>query len=356
MSTVLPWQPTPIPPLARDLAPALRTRIDRKTKPPGSLGRLEELALQIGQIQGTTSPTLDRANVLIFAGDHGLASEGVSPFPAAVTVQMVHNFLQGGAGINVLARRAGLPVLVIDAGVASDLPPHPNLRQLKVRHGTRNALHEPALTGVEVDLCLKRGAELVAGLAEAGCQAILPGEMGIGNSSAAALLYSALLDLPIEQCVGVGAGHDTAGLARKREILSRVRMRHGSVHGRDALAAFGGCEIAMMTGAMLEAAARRLVIVVDGFIATAAALVASRIDRTFLDYCVFAHESGDTPHTIALNGLGARPLLRLGMRLGEATGAAMAWPILQASVAFLAEMATFDSAGVSEKTAAAPQG
>jgi len=351
MNPPLPWTPSPIPPLAHELAPALRARIDNKTKPPGSLGRLEEIALRLGLMQATLEPSLAHPVVLIFAGDHGFAREGVSPFPPEVTPQMVQNFLAGGAGINVLARLSNLPVKVIDAGVAAELPDHPDLLKRKVRAGTRNALLEPALTCDEVLACLAHGADLVRQLAAQGTRAILPGEMGIGNTSAAALIYSALLGHPLSECIGIGAGHQGAGLARKREILTRVQARHpGVTEPLAALAAFGGCEIAMMAGAMLEAAAHRMLVMVDGFIATAAALVAVRLQPAALDYMVFAHTSGDRPHTIALEALDARPLLELDLRLGEASGAALAWHIVRAAEAFLREMATFESAGVSERT------
>lgn len=344
------WSVPSIPPLARELSPALQARIDTKTKPPGSLGRLEELALQLGLMQGTTSPTLRNPTVLVFAGDHGFAREGVSPYPPEVTPQMVLNFLSGGACINVIARMHGLPIKVIDAGVASELPDHPDLLKLKVRPGTRNALHEDALTPAEVALCLARGAAIVRDLARSGTNAILPGEMGIGNSSAAALLTSALLDLPLADCVGVGAGHDPAGVRRKLELLTRVQQRRPvAADPLDALAAFGGCEIAMMAGAMLEAASLRMLVLVDGIIATAAFTVATKLNPSALEYAVFAHASGDGPHRLALRSLGARPLLDLGMRLGEGTGAAMAWPIVRASIAFLDEMATFESAAVSNR-------
>jgi nicotinate-nucleotide--dimethylbenzimidazole phosphoribosyltransferase len=355
MTNPTTWQPPAIPPLAHDLAAALAARIDAKTKPPGSLGRLEELALQLGLMQGTLHPVLTAPAVLVFAGDHGFAAEGVSPFPPEVTPQMVANFLAGGAGINVFARLAGLPVKVIDAGVAADLPPHPDLMALKVRPGTRNALHEPALTADEVALCLDRGGQVVAGLSAHGCNAVLPGEMGIGNSSAAALLASALLGLPLADCVGVGAGHDAAGLARKRDILARVQARHPDVDGPlAALAAFGGCEIAMMAGAMLAAASRRMVVMVDGIIATSAFLVAVRLAPAVRDYAVFAHVSGDGPHRLMVEALGGRPLLDLGLRLGEGTGAALAWPLVCAATAFLQDMATFETADVSGRAAAAP--
>ncbi|MCX6951420.1 MAG: nicotinate-nucleotide--dimethylbenzimidazole phosphoribosyltransferase [Verrucomicrobia bacterium] len=348
------WQPPAIPALATHLEPALRLRIDQKTKPPGSLGRLEELALQFGLMQATTAPELRAPVVLVFAGDHGLAAEGVSPFPAAVTVQMVHNFLAGGAAINVFARQHGLALRVVDAGVAADLPPHPSLLDRKVRAGTRNALHEPALTAAEVGQCLARGAALVDELAKSGTNALLFGEMGIGNTSAAALLIGALTGAPLADCVGRGAGHDDPGLARKRAVLERVQARHPDVsEPLAALAAFGGCEIAMMAGAMVAGAARRMVIVVDGFIVTAALLVAARLQPAVLDYCVFAHHSADAGHARALAELRAKPLLHLGLRLGEGTGAALAWPLLVSAVGFLREMATFESAGVS--TAEAPR-
>lgn len=347
------WQIPVIPPLAVQLESELRARIDQKTKPPGSLGRLEELALRLGLMQATTAPELRAPVVLVFAGDHGLAAEGVSPFPAEVTVQMVHNFLAGGAAINVFARQHGLALRVVDAGVAVELPAHPALLSCKVRAGTRNALHEPALTAAEVEQCLACGAQVVAAFATAGTNALLLGEMGIANTSAAALLVSALTGHPLDACVGRGAGHDDAGLAHKRAVLARVQARHAGVNGPlDALAAFGGCEIAMMTGAMLEAASRRMVIVNDGFIVTAALLVAARLRPAVLDYCVFAHGSAEAGHGRAVAALGGKPLLDLGLRLGEGTGAALAWPLLVSAVNFLREMATFESAGVSEREGA----
>jgi nicotinate-nucleotide--dimethylbenzimidazole phosphoribosyltransferase len=346
------WTLPSIPPLATELTPQLQARINNKTKPPGSLGRLEEIALKLGLMQATTHPKLQKPTVLIFAGDHGFAREGVSPFPPEVTPQMVLNFLAGGAGINVLARLSGLTIKIIDAGVASDLPDHADLIKRKVRYGTRNALHEDALTAEEVEICLAHGAAIVRELSEKGTNAILPGEMGIGNSSAAALIYSALLGAPLAECVGVGAGHDAPGLAKKFSILSRVQKRRPNIiEPLDVLAAFGGCEIAMMTGAMLEAASRRMLIMVDGIIATSAFLVAARLNPAVLDYALFAHVSGDGPHRLAVNALGGKPLIDLGLRLGEGTGAAMAWPIVRAAVAFLDEMATFESAGVSERSA-----
>jgi nicotinate-nucleotide--dimethylbenzimidazole phosphoribosyltransferase len=349
------WSPPNIPPLAKELEPALRGRIDRKTKPPGSLGRLEELALQLGLIQASLTPALRNPTVLVFAGDHGLAAEGVSPFPSAVTAQMVLNFLKGGAAINAFAGQHGLKLKVIDAGVAAELPTHPMLLGRKVRAGTRNALHEPALTSAEVEQCLACGDAIAGECADAGANALLFGEMGIGNSSAAALLASALLGVPVEEIAGRGAGHDDAGLARKRAVLRAVQARHaGARTPLDALAAFGGCEIAMMAGAMLGAAARRRLIVNDGVITTSALLVAARLQPRVLDYTVSAHRSAEAGHERMLAALHLRPLLDLGLRLGEGTGAALAWPVVVSATRFLAEMATFESAGVSDRETPGP--
>jgi nicotinate-nucleotide--dimethylbenzimidazole phosphoribosyltransferase len=264
---------------------------------------------------------------------------------------MVANFLAGGAAINVLARQHGLALKVVDAGVATVLAPHPSLISAKVRAGTRNALYEPALTAAEVELCLENGRQIVDALARDGTNVVLLGEMGIGNTSAAALLMSALLDLPVAECVGRGAGHDDDGLARKRVTLTAVLARHSHVaDARAALGAFGGCEIAMMAGAMLAAASHRMVIVNDGFIVTSALLCAARINPRVLDYVVSAHGSAEQAHGRMLAALGQRPLLDLGLRLGEGSGAALAWPLLVSACGFIREMATFESAGVSEQT------
>jgi len=341
-----------IPALSRELEAPLRHRINDKTKPLGSLGKLEDFVLRLGLMQGTLTPELKAPIVLVFAGDHGIAQAGASPYPPEVTQQMVLNYLSGGAAINVFVRQHGIPMKIIDAGVAADLPAHPDLTSLKVRRGTRNALAEPALTGEEVDLCLVCGAKVANDCIADGHDALLLGEMGIGNTAVSALLISSLLDLPLNECVGRGAGHDDAGLARKHTICAQARAKHGAhTDARAALAAYGGCEIAMMTGAMLAAAAARKLIVVDGFIATAAAVVASRIHPGVLDYCVFSHASAESGHAKALKKLGVQPLVDLGFRLGEGTGAVVVWPLLLSATAFLREMATFSSAGVSESNA-----
>ncbi|MEN9580009.1 MAG: nicotinate-nucleotide/dimethylbenzimidazole phosphoribosyltransferase [Pseudomonadota bacterium] len=344
------WQIPCIPALASQLEGPLRRRIDQKTKPPGSLGRLEELALRLGLMQATVEPVLLAPTVLVFAGDHGLTSEGVSPYPSAVTAQMVLNFLSGGAAINVFAAQQGLALRVVDAGVLSELPSHPQLLSCKVRAGTRNALNECALTTEEVELCLIRGEAIAADCSAQGSNALLFGEMGIGNTSAAALLLSALLSLPLSECVGRGTGLDDAGLEKKREVLARVQARHGAaLSPLAALAAYGGCEIAMMAGAMIGAAARRMLIVNDGFITTSALVVATRLAPEVMDYAVFSHSSAEAGHQRVLQALGARPLLDLDLRLGEGTGAALVWPLLMAAVNFNKQMATFESAGVSDR-------
>ncbi len=339
-----------IPPLHRELEPALRAAIDNKTKPPGSLGRLEEVALRLGMMQGTLTPGLRAPASLVFAGDHGLADEGVSPFPKAVTVQMVLNFLAGGAAINVFARQHGLNLKVIDAGVAGALPAHPDLIACKVVSGTRNALHEPALAPAEVALCFAHADRIIGDLHAGGCNAVIFGEMGIGNTSIASLLMSALTGEPLESCTGRGAGHDPAGVARKLDILKRVQARHGPVADPlAALSAYGGCEVAMIAGAMLAAASRRMLIMNDGFIVTSALLVASRINPAVLDYVIFGHTSAEGAHPRLVAALGGSPLLSLDLRLGEGTGAALAWPLVVSAAAFLREMATFESANVEKK-------
>ncbi len=343
-----------IPPLSRELEAPLRHRINDKTKPIGSLGKLEDFVLRLGLMQGTLAPELKSPIVLVFAGDHGIAREGASPYPPEVTMQMVLNYLNGGAAINVFTRQHRIPMKIIDAGVEADLPNHPDLLALKVRRGTRNALVEAALTREEVELCLAHGSKVATDHLALGHDALLLGEMGIGNTAVSALLISSLLNLPLETCVGRGAGHDDQGLARKQALCAQVQAKHGKIdNAHAALSAYGGCEIAMMAGAMLATAAARKLLVVDGFIATAAAVVASRIHPGVLDYCVFAHASAESGHAKALRALGVQPLVDLGFRLGEGTGAAVIWPLLLSATAFLREMATFSSAGVSEVTTTA---
>lgn len=339
-----------VSPLERTLEAALRDKLDRKTKPLGSLGQLEQLALQIGLIQQRLDPQIKAPTMLVFAADHGLAEAGVSPFPQAVTAQMVLNFLNGGAAINVLCRTHGLTLQVVDAGVNADLPSHPDLLSRPQGRGTANMLQQPAMTHAQAEAAIRAGAAVVRQHQASGCNLIGFGEMGIGNTSAAALLLARLADLPIADCTGRGTGLDDAGLLRKIDILQQVLQRHpDALSPLAVLATFGGFEIAMMVGAYLAAAQARMTILVDGFITSAALLVASRLQPAVLDYCVFSHCSDEFGHALLLRQLGGTPLLRLGMRLGEGSGAATAYPLLQASVALLNQMASFEGAGVSER-------
>ncbi|HRD87529.1 MAG TPA: nicotinate-nucleotide--dimethylbenzimidazole phosphoribosyltransferase [Accumulibacter sp.] len=332
--------------------PGLQARIDGKTKPPGSLGELERLALQIGMIQQSLTPDLGQPQVLIFAGDHGAALAGVSAYPQEVTWQMVENFLGGGAAINVFARHNGLQLQVVDAGVAHDFGARNGLIDAKIASGTRNYLVQPAMSHAQRDQALARGAAIVQRLADQGCRVIAFGEMGIGNTASAALLTHQLIGTPLTDCVGRGTGLDDAGLARKQALLAQAASRASlppDTDALDVLAEFGGFEIAMLSGAMLAAAARRMLLLIDGFIVTAALLVAARHAAAVRDYCVFCHRSAEAGHQAQLRALAAEPLLDLGLRLGEGTGAALAWPLVRAAAAFVNEMASFASAGVSEQ-------
>lgn len=333
------------------LAQRLRHRIDHKTKPLGSLGRLESLALQLGLILRSETLALEQPQMVVFAGDHGLAARGVSAFPSDVTWQMVENFLAGGAAVSVLARQHGLALTVVDAGVARDIAPRDGLLVRKIAPGTADASVGPAMTLAQCHAALQAGADVVRQLPG---NALLLGEMGIGNTSSAALLMSRLTGAPLVQCVGRGTGLDDAGLQRKLAVLRKALKANASAPATQpvqVLAALGGFEIAMMCGAVLEAAAQNRVIVVDGFIATSAVLVAQAVQPLVLQRCVFAHQSDESGHARLLAWLGAQPLLHLGLRLGEGSGAALAWPLLGSACLILREMASFADAGVSERQA-----
>ena len=336
----------------RTLASALQHKIDQKTKPLGALGRLEQLALQLGLIQGSLAPRLHRPHILVCAGDHGAAKAGVSAYPQEVTWQMVENFLAGGAAINVLARQAGISLVVADAGVNHAFGARDGLLDAKVAPGTASYLDGAAMSAQQCATALQRGAALARDLAASGCNVLGLGEMGIGNTAAASLLTHCVTGLPLNTCVGRGTGLDDAGLARKRELLARAlaRWEDRDEHPLRILARFGGFEIAMLTGAMLAAAEARMIVLIDGFIVTSALLIAHRMYPPVRDYCVFAHRSEEAGHRGQLEVLKAEPLLDLGLRLGEGTGAALAYPLLKAACAFLDEMASFESAGVSNRT------
>ena len=328
-----------------ELAARLQHLLDNKTKPVGSLGQIERLAQRIGLILGSEAPELRDPQLVVFAGDHGLAARGVSAYPSDVTWQMVENFLAGGAAVSVLARQNGIGLTVVDCGVRHDFAPRPGLVINKVAPGTADALEGPAMSAAQCNVAIASGAALVKDLPG---NALLLGEMGIGNTSAASLLMSRLAGLDIVDCTGAGTGLDAPAVQRKIGILRQVLARHPDAKAPlDALAAFGGFEIATMVGSVLQAAAERRVIVVDGFIASSAVLVASALQPAVLQRCVFAHQSGERGHARMLQVLGAEPLIDLGLRLGEGSGAALAWPLLESSCRVLCEMASFESAGVS---------
>ncbi len=353
-----------------DLREQLRHQIDNKTKPLGALGRLEEIALQIGVIQGTIHPQLNKPHIVVFAGDHGVAATGlVNPYPQSVTAQMVLNFITGGAAINVFCRQHQLGLTVVDAGVnfdfdaaasdaASSNQPHWDSRpgQLvsrKIAYGTRNYLEAPAMSREEMLAAIAAGKSVVEDLYAGGCNCIGMGEMGIGNTSSASLIMSYITGIPVADCVGRGTGVNDEQLEKKKEVLEQAFRLHLPAVTADPgplaiLQEVGGFEIAMLTGAYLKAAELKMVILVDGFITTSALLLARLLDSRVSDYCIFSHCSGESGHAKMLEYLGGKPLLHLGMRLGEGTGAAMAYPLLQSAVHFLREMASFESAGVSK--------
>jgi len=337
-----PFRIPSMPPIDPTLAAALQVKVDGLAKPPGALGRLEALAVRIGLIQNRLDPRMDRIRAYVFAADHGLNAEGVSAYPSAVTAAMVATFLAGRASVNALAGATGVEVRVVDAGVDADLAPHPLLIDAKVRRGTRNAAHEDAMTMAEVEAALAAGLTLADAAADEGIDALIPGEMGIGNTASAALLMHRLAPAPLDDCIGVGAGHDPAGLDRKRLVLARAAARTDASDPLAVLAAFGGLEIAMMTGFILGGAARRRVIIVDGFISSVAALAAIRLIPAVSDYCVFAHASAERGHARLLQAMDAVPLLQLNMRLGEGTGGVLAAPIVRAAAAILAGVASLD--------------
>lgn len=340
----------PIPPLDDGVRARARHHVDVLTKPLGSLGRLEPLAVRVCAMQGTLRPEIKAPLAIVFAADHGIADRGVSAYPRAVTAQMVKNFLAGGAAISVLARSQGMELWIVDAGVDDDCGTHPRLVNAKIRRGTRDFVAESAMTASECHAALLAGKQVLGRLAAADSNTVVFGEMGIGNTAASALLMHRLTGLPLADCVGRGTGLDDTGLERKRATLASASRRITTAEPLELLAEFGGYEIAMLAGALLAAAARRMLIIVDGFTVTVAVALAARLDRRVLDYCVFGHCSAEHAHRALLQHLEVEPLLDLGMRLGEGTGAAVALSTVRAALALFTDMATFESAGVSNRS------
>lgn len=340
-----------IQPVSRESGAFAQTRLDRLTKPLGSLGRLEELAVRYAMITGEVKPNVPRGAVFTFAADHGVAMEGVSAYPSEVTPQMVLNFLRGGAGVNVLARHAGVEVRVVDIGVAYDFGSMPGLIEKKIMRGTNNLLCEPAMTRAQAAQALQVGVDLATGAAREGIGLVGTGEMGIGNTTPSAALTAVMTDRSVAEVTGRGTGLDDAGRVHKIQVIEQALERHRPDRNDplDLLAKVGGLEIAGLAGLILGAAAARLPVVLDGFIAGAAALVAVGLQPLCREYLIASHRSVERGHQAILDVLNLRPLLDLDLRLGEGTGACLGMGLVQASIKILTEMATFDEAGVTER-------
>ena len=332
--------------------PMIQQKIDLKTKPLGALGLLESLALQIARVQGATLPqdTLKIAHptLLVFAGDHGIAAQGVSIAPSEVTRQMVQNFAHGGAAINVFCRQVGFKLEVIDCGILTPVEGVEGIINQRLGAGTEAIHLAPAMALNTVDKGFVMARDLIERHHQAGCNLIAFGEMGIGNTSAAAAIMAAMMQLDVADCVGRGTGINAETLARKLALIEQALQlhQHALTGPKAVLACLGGFEIVQMTGAILAAAERKMLVVIDGFIATAAALVAVNIAPNVRDYLIFAHQSDEQGHLRMLDFLQAKPLLALGLRLGEGTGAALALPLIQAAVNFYNQMASFSDAGI----------
>lgn len=331
------------------LRPAITDKINNLTKPKGSLGLLEETALQVALVQQTLEPALHKPQNIIFAADHGIVEEGVSLSPKEVTWQQLSNFLHGGAGVNFLCRQHGFELKIVDAGVDYDLPYEKGIIDMKVCRGTRSYLHEAAMTQEEMDLCIERGAEVVRRCHEEGSNVLSFGEMGIGNTSSSSLWMTYFTGIPLEQCVGAGSGLDREGIRHKYEILKRS-MEHydGDGSATDIIRYFGGLEMVMAVGAMLQAAELKMLILVDGFIMTNCLLAAMQLCPAVKDYAIFGHCGDESGHKLVLEHLHAKPLLHLGLRLGEGTGAICAYPIVESAVRMINEMDNFAHASITK--------
>ena len=328
---------------------ALTDKINNLTKPKGSLGVLEDLALQIGSIQQTLSPTLSHPHNVLFAADHGIVEEGVSKSPKEITWQQLSNFLHGGAGVNFLCRQHGFKLVLVDAGVDYGLPYEKGIINCSVGRGTRSFLKGPAMNMEEMELCLERGAEIIDQIYADGCNIVSFGEMGIGNTSPSSIWMHLFTGISLEQCVGAGSGLDSEGIRHKYNVLKQsVDNYTGNGSAKDFIAWFGGFEMVMAIGGMLRAAELKMIILVDGFIMTNCMLAASKLHPEVLSYAIFGHQGDETGHKLVLDAMKVRPLLNLGLRLGEGTGAICAYPIVVSSVNMMNEMDNFAHASITK--------
>ena len=338
-----------IPAPNEQIRPLLEQKINNLTKPKGSLGRLEELALQIGLIQQTLTPQLCHPQNIIFAADHGIVAEGVSVSPKEITWQQIFNFLHGGAGVNFLCRQHGFELKIVDAGVDYDLPYDRGIINRKVRRGTANFLHEAAMSEEEMERCLEHGAEVVEQCRKEGSNVLSFGEMGIGNTSASSLWMHTLTGIPLADCVGAGSGLNQEGVSHKLHVLQQALDNYrGNGTTVDLMSYFGGLEMVMAVGAMLQAAQRGMVILVDGFIMTNCMRAASKLSPEVLKYAIFCHCGDEAGHRLVLDALDAKPILHLGLRLGEGTGAICAYPIIDSAVRMINEMDSFAHASITK--------
>ncbi|WP_332630525.1 nicotinate-nucleotide--dimethylbenzimidazole phosphoribosyltransferase [Halalkalibacter flavus] len=339
-----------IPELNKDMGKRVYEYINTLTKPVGSLGRLEELVIQLAEMKNEVFPSVTKPGVLVFAADHGITAEGVSAFPQAVTEQMVRNFLSGGAAINVFSRQIDAMLEIIDIGVTTDIK-HNSLVNKKIRYGTANFSQEDAMSREEAEAAIEVGYSQALEMVKRGVQCLILGEMGIGNTTASSAVLAVLSNKDVNSLVGNGTGISSEQYIHKVQVIKQALQQRDPNPDDpiDVLAKVGGLEIAGMTGAMLAAAENRIPVLVDGFICTTAALIAKAISKQVVDYMIISHQSIEPGHEVAITLLGKKPILNLGLRLGEGTGAAIAFPIVQSATLMLKEMATFSSAGISEK-------
>lgn len=324
--------------------------IDLKTKPLGALGLLEKIALKIGLVQQQPKLELKNPHLIVFASDHGIAQSGVSAYPTEVTPQMVLNFLNNGAAINVFCNQNKIELSIVDSGVNYDFDDYTILKNCKIAKSNKNFLYEPAIMSTQLDECFTHSQKIVAEIAKKGTNIIGFGEMGIGNTSSASMLVHYLTDLPLEKCVGRGTGLNDEQLKTKLKILAQAKNTHGEIKDpKQILATFGGFEVAQMTGAMLAAFDHNMLLMIDGYIASAALLVASKLKPEILNNAIFCHQSDEFGHQYLLNYFNEEPILKINLRVGEGTGCALAYPIIESAVNFFNDMASFESAGVSNK-------